>query len=129
MTARVVADAVFVLHGVFVVFVIAGGALVLWRPRIAALHLPAAAWGAWVELTGTICPLTPLENRWRDAAGEAGYKGSFVEHYLVPVLYPDGLTTRTQIAFGVVVVAVNVLVYGLVWWHAQRRRRSVRRSV
>ena len=126
MTARALADAVVVLHALFVVFVLAGGALVVWWPRFAILHLPAAVWGAWVEFTGTFCPLTPLENHWRRIAGEAGYQGSFVEHYLVPALYPDGLTARTQVAFGIVVVAVNASLYGLAWWHAQRKRRSSR---
>ncbi|MEO8674261.1 MAG: DUF2784 domain-containing protein [Casimicrobiaceae bacterium] len=121
MSARVLADGMVALHALFVVFVVAGGALVVWRPRFAFLHLPAAAWGAWVEFTATICPLTPLENEWRHAAGDAGYQGGFVEHYLIPVLYPEGLTSRMQLAFGIAVVAVNVALYGLAWWRVQRR--------
>jgi len=94
MTERVVADALVVLHALFVAFVLLGGVLVVFRPALAFLHLPAAAWAAWVEFTGTICPLTPLENHWRQGAGAAGYEGGFVEHYLIPTLYPAGLTPR-----------------------------------
>ena len=126
MTARIAADAVVALHALFVAFVVAGGVLVLWRRGFAWIHLPAAAWGAWVEFTGTICPLTPLENAWRRAAGEAGYPGGFVEHYVVPVLYPEGLTPRTQIAFGIVVVAINVVLYGLAW---RRKNRAHARDL
>ena len=122
MTERALADAVVVLHAFFVVFVLLGGALVLWRPLIAFVHLPAAAWAAWVEFSGTICPLTPLENHWRRGAGAAGYDGGFVEHYLIPALYPDGLTSRMQIVFGLVVVVVNAMVYGFAWWRARRDR-------
>lgn len=122
MSARLLADGVVVLHALFVVFVVAGGALVVWRPRFAFVHLPAAVWGALVEFTGTICPLTPLENQWRRAAGDAGYRGGFVEHYVIPVLYPDGLTPRMQVAFGIVVIAINVALYGLAWRRARNRR-------
>ena len=127
MTARVLADALVVLHALFVVFVFLGGALVLRWPRVAILHLPAAAWGAWVELTGTICPLTPLENHWRRAAGEAGYQGSFVEHYVIPALYPNALTPRMQVVLGIFVVAINAVFYGLACWRAQRGRSPARR--
>ena len=126
MIDRVLADAVVAAHALFVVFVLLGGALVLRWPRIAILHLPAAAWGAWVEFTGTICPLTPLENHWRRAAGEAGYQGGFVEHYVVPALYPEGLTPRTQVAFGIVVVALNAAVYALALCRARRKRAAAR---
>jgi len=122
MTERVLADVVVVAHALFVVFALVGGALVLWRPAIAILHIPAAAWGAWVEFTGTICPLTPLENHWRRAAGAAGYEGGFVEHYVVPVLYPDGLTEGLQTLFGLVVVVVNVSIYGFAWWRWRHNR-------
>jgi hypothetical protein len=124
MTERVLADVVVVLHALFVMFALLGGALVLWRPFIAIIHLPAAAWAAWVEFTGTICPLTPLENRWRTGAGAAGYDGGFIEHYLIPALYPEGLTSRMQIAFGLVVVVVNASLYGFAWWRAHRDRKA-----
>jgi hypothetical protein len=124
MTERVLADVVVVLHSLFVMFALLGGALVLWRPIIAIIHLPAAAWAAWVEFTGTICPLTPLENRWRTGAGAAGYDGGFVEHYLIPALYPEGLTSQMQIVFGLVVVVVNASLYGFAWWRAHRDRKA-----
>jgi hypothetical protein len=126
MIYRALADALVVAHALFVLFVVAGGALVVWRPRVAAVHLPAAAWGAWIELTHGICPLTPLENAWRRAAGDAGYEGGFIAHYLVPVLYPEGLTPSTQVAFGAFVVAVNLLFYGLAWRRARRARPGAR---
>lgn len=121
MSARALADSLVLLHALFVVFAVAGGALALWRPWVALVHLPAAAWAAWVELSASICPLTPLENRWRRAAGEAGYEGGFVEHYVVPALYPDGLTPRMQLALGIAVIAINALFYGLAWRRARRR--------
>ena len=124
MTERALADVVVVLHSLFVIFALLGGALVLWRPFIAIVHLPAAAWAAWVEFTGTICPLTPLENYWRAGAGAAGYNGGFVEHYLIPALYPDGLTPAMQIVFGLVVVVVNASLYGFAWWRAHRDRKA-----
>ncbi len=111
MHNAVAADAVLVLHGLFIVFVVAGGVLV-WRwPRLAWLHLPAVAWGAWVAWAGWICPLTPLENELRRAAGQAGYGGGFVEHYLLGLIYPEGLTRDVQIGIGVAVVLINLAVY------------------
>jgi hypothetical protein len=120
MTARLLADLLLTLHLAFIAFAVGGGLLV-WRHRgWAALHLPAAAWAAWTEFTGTICPLTPWEQALRLQAGEAGYAGGFVEHYLVPLIYPGALTPRLQVALGVLVVAVNALVYARGW----RRRRG-----
>lgn len=116
------ADALVVLHLGFVTWVVLGGLAVLRWPRLVWLHLPAVAWGAWIELTAGICPLTPLENHWRALAGQAGYAGSFVEHYLVPVLYPLGLTPAIQAWLGGGVVALNLLVYAAV------ARRWCRRS-
>ncbi len=115
MSDRLLADAVVVLHLLFIVFVLAGGALVLWRRGVAWLHLPAAVWAAYVEFSGAICPLTPLENVLRRRAGSAGYEGGFVEHYVIPVIYPPGLTPAVQYAIGAIVVAVNVAIYVLAW--------------
>jgi Protein of Unknown function (DUF2784) len=109
---RILADITVGLHLLFVVFVIAGGLLVLRWPRLAWVHIPAAVWGALIEFAGWVCPLTPLEQTLRNAAGEAGYRGGFIEHYLLPVLYPGGLTRGIQIGLGVTVVLLNVLVYG-----------------
>ena len=99
----------------------AGGLLVLRWPRVAWLHLPCAVWGEIVEWMGWICPLTPLENRLRRAAGETGYRGGFVEEYLVPVIYPDALTRELQLLAGAFVLALNLAVYGLVWRRLGRR--------
>jgi hypothetical protein len=122
MSSRLAADALVVVHLAFIVFVLGGGLLVLWRGAFAIVHLPAVAWGAWTEFTGTICPLTPLENTLRRAAGEAGYTGGFIEHYMIPLIYPDGLTPRTQIALGIFVVGINAAVYVLVLRRSRRRR-------
>ncbi len=115
------ADMLVLLHLLFVAFVMAGGFLLLRWPRLAWLHLPAAAWGAAIEFTGGICPLTPLENRLRALGGESAYSGGFVEHYLLPILYPEHLTLSVQHSLGVVVVAVNLVAYTLAY-RAWRRR-------
>lgn len=113
MFYRFAADAVLLLHLAFIVFVIAGGLLAFRYRFIAWLHLPAAAWGAYVELAGRLCPLTTLENLYRSRAGQSGYTESFVEHYLVPLIYPSGLTRGTQYAAAAIVIVVNLLIYGL----------------
>lgn len=117
------AEAVVAVHFAFVVFVVLGGLLVLWRRWVMWLHLPAAAWGAMIELGGWICPLTPLEHWLRRRGGEAGYEGGFIEHYILPVLYPRGLTRGVQLALAIVVIVVNIAAYWLV-----RRRLRARRS-
>jgi len=123
MGARLAADALVLAHLAFIVFVVLGGLLVAWRARIAWLHLPAAAWGAWIEASGAICPLTPWENRLRRLAGESGYPGGFVEHYLIPVVYPAGLTPALQARLALAVVAVNLIVYAAVIAIRLRGRR------
>lgn len=121
MLLRLAADAVVLLHLAFILFVMLGGLLV-WRwPRLCWLHLPAVAWGIVVEAFQLICPLTPWENQLRHAAGDAGYPGSFVEHYILPVIYPQGLTPQIQLGLAALVIVVNVAVYaGLLW---RRRKR------
>jgi hypothetical protein len=121
MPFRLLADAVVLLHFVFLLFVILGGLFVLWRPRLAWLHVPCAVWGALIELAGWICPLTPLENWLRTRGGDSGYGGGFIEHYVTPVLYPEGLTRELQILLGVGVVALNGAVYLAVWRRRQHR--------
>ena len=115
MLDRLLADTVVVLHLAFIVFVAAGGLLVVWRPAFAALHLPALAWGLYTEWTGTICPLTPLENVLRRAAGEAGYAGGFIEHYVVNAIYPPGLTAAIQSGIALGLVALNAAAYTWAW--------------
>ncbi len=115
------ASAVVAFHFAFIAFVICGGALVLRDMRWAWIHLPAAAWVVWLELTGTICPLTPLENTLRRLAGDRGYGGGFIDHYLTPIIYPTGLTPQIQTALGLAVLALNAAVYV---WALRRRARS-----
>ena len=115
MLYRIVADLVVILHLAFVVFVLVGGALVLWWRRAVWLHLPAVAWGAAIEFGGWICPLTPLENWLRLQGGESRYSSDFIEHYVLPLLYPAGLTREVQVALGAIVLAVNLAIYGWVW--------------
>jgi hypothetical protein len=119
---RVLADAVVVFHLAFIAFVLAGGVLVItWRRRVAWLHLPAAVWGAYAELTSTTCPLTPLENALRRRAGQSGYTGGFVENYLIPIVYPAGLTPNVQVVIGAIVVVVNVAIYAIAWQRSRHR--------
>ncbi len=121
MGYRLAADALVALHLGFVLFVVLGGFLT-WRwPRLALVHAPAAVWGTMIEFAGWICPLTPLENALRRQAGQAGYEGGFIEHYVIPVLYPPGLTPATQIALGVLVVALNVVAYGGYFYRRRKR--------
>ncbi len=116
------ADLVIGVHFLFIVFAVAGGALALrWR-WIPWLHLPALAWGATVEFTGWVCPLTPLENALRRAAGASTYTQGFVEHYLMPLIYPAGLTREWQWVLGGLLLVINAAVYALVW--RRRRRRA-----
>ena len=119
-SAPALATAVVLLHMAFVAFVIAGGALALRWPRVAWVHVPAALWGACIALGGWICPLTPFENWLRVQGGRAPYTTGFLEHYLLPILYPVAMTRDLQIATGVFVVALN----GLVYWRVLRRRRG-----
>ena len=124
MPYGLMADALLLLHGGFVLFVVAGGLLVLRWPWLAWLHLPAALWGAVIEFAGFVCPLTPLENAWRRAAGDTGYEGGFIEHYVTAALYPTGLTRTVQVALGLLVLTVN----GWVYWRVLTRRVDSRRS-
>lgn len=126
MLQRVLADLVLIVHLAFILFVALGGALALWRAKAALVHLPALAWGVAITFGGWICPLTPLEVSLRRAAGEAGYSGGFIEHYLLPVIYPGGLTRPLQAALGVALLALNLAVYALVWrrWRASAAGRA-----
>ena len=119
MIASLAALTVFV-HLLFVVFACVGGMLAVRWPRIAWFHLPAAAWAVFIELSGGICPLTPLELALRRRAGLPEYSGDFVANYIFPVLYPEGLTYEAQVVAGTFVAVVNVIAYTWVIW---RRRR------
>ena len=120
MLYQLLADIVVVLHLAFVGFVVLGGLLALrWR-RAAWVHLPAAVWGAWVEFAGRVCPLTPLENWLRRQGGRPGYSASFVEHYVIPILYPAALTRELQWVLGGAVITVNTAVYAVILLRARR---------
>jgi len=124
MLNRVLADAVLVLHVGFVVFVIFGALLALrWR-WAAVVHLPAVAWGVWIELVGGVCPLTPLENRLREAGGGTGYDESFIEHVLTPLLYAGWMTEAVRIGLGVALLMLNVVLYAWLWRRSARSPTS-----
>lgn len=121
MLYRLGADAVLVIHLLFIVFVLFGGLLVLrWR-WVMVLHVPAMIWGAAVEFFHLYCPLTPLENALRALAGGEGYEGGFIEHYLIALIYPAGLTPQIQLWLGAIVLASNLAAYG---WLISRLRRK-----
>ena len=114
MLYRVLADVVVVLHFIFIVYAVLGGLLVIKWEWTAVLHIPAFLWGVLIEAFGWICPLTPLENELRAAAGLAGYSSSFIDHYLMPIVYPGNLTRPIQWLLAGLLLLVNVVVYGIV---------------
>ncbi len=116
------ADLTVVIHLAFVLFVIFGGSLGFIWPKAVWLHLPALVWGGTVELGGFVCPLTPLENYFREQADIEGYSGGFIQHYIVPVIYPEGLTREIQFGLGAALITFNLIVYWLLW------RRSLTRA-
>lgn len=123
MHYHLLANLTVLIHGLFIVFVISGG-LLAWRwPKLVWMHLPALAWGLWIEISHSICPLTPLEKQFRQLAGEAGYDSGFIEHYLLPIIYPAGLTHDTQYLLAAILAAINLLAYGVLI-----KRRSTRHS-
>jgi len=121
MLYRILVDIIVVVHLVFVVFAVLGGFLVLRWKRCAWIHLPAVMWAAMIEFFGWVCPLTPLENWLRERSGMMGYQSGFLEHYILPILYPTALTRRLQISLGLIVLAVNVAIYG---WVRHRSMKS-----
>lgn len=121
MSYRLMADIVVVIHFAFTIFVLLGGILTIWWRKVIWLHIPAVVWGALIEFAGWICPLTPLENRLRAKGGQAGYPGGFVEEYVLPVIYPAGLTRETQIILGIFVITVNLVIYWKVFFKYRTR--------
>ncbi len=123
MGYRLLADLTLLLHLGFILFVAAGALLVLRWPRLALVHLPAAAWGIYTALTGTLCPLTPLEVHFRRLGGQAGYEGGFIQHYVQHLIYPPGITGGQLALLGGAALVVNIAVYVVVWrrWQAGRR--------
>ena len=120
MITRFLADVVILVHLAFILFVAAGGLLVFRWPKLAWVHVPAAVWGALIELAGWICPLTPLENRLRASVGDAAYAGGFIDRYIMPIVYPTGLTRGMQLTLGAAVIAVNLMVYGSLVFRRKR---------
>ncbi|MPQ83410.1 DUF2784 domain-containing protein [Pseudomonas sp. MAFF 730085] len=111
MLYRLAADSLVLFHLSFILFVLFGGLLALkWRP-VLWLHLPAVAWGIAVEMLHLPCPLTRWENLFRHLAGQDGYGGGFIEHYILALIYPAGLTPNIQLMLGTVVVVINIAVY------------------
>jgi hypothetical protein len=111
---RVAADLLVLLHLAFILFVVAGGLAVFKWPWMALLHIPAAAWGAMIEYKGWICPLTPWENNLRKLAGGEGYTEGFIEHYILQIIYPPGLTRDMQTTLGTVVILINLSIYAVI---------------
>ena len=121
MLYRVAADLLLLIHLAFIIFVIAGGfAVFRWRWMV-WLHIPAAAWATLIEFWGWICPLTPWENSLRKLAGQEGYTGGFIEHYILPLVYPPGLTREIQIVLGITVITINLLIYGALLYRLSRK--------
>lgn len=128
MYYRIAADLVLVTHFAFIILVVAGALLAFRYPWFAWIHIPAASWGAFVELTGRICPLTTLENFLRTRAGQEGYANSFVEQYIFPVVYPAGLTRNVQLSLAGLVVAVNVIIYAAILLRRWKARQHDARN-
>lgn len=123
MVTRWAADGVLILHFAFIVFACLGGWLAWFWPRLIWAQLPAAGWAIWIELSGRICPLTYLENDLRLQAGQAGYSSSFIEHHLLGVIYPQGLTREIQMMLAAAVLVLNMLAWALLLWRWLRRNR------
>lgn len=121
MPFSILADMVVIAHFLFVLFVIFGGFLAIYKQGWAWLHIPAATWGALVEFTGWICPLTPLENWLRVRGGETAYTSDFIEHYIIYFLYPSFLTRNLQVFLGFIVVVINICIYG---WMIRRKKKG-----
>jgi hypothetical protein len=128
MFYRIAADLVLLTHFAFIILVVAGGLAVFRYPWFAWVHVPVASWGAFVELTGRICPLTTLENLLRIHAGQEGYASSFVEQYIFPVIYPAGLTRQVQFVLAGLVVAVNAIIYVMILLRRRAARQNENRT-
>jgi len=108
---RIAADGVVVIHLVFILFVILGGLMLFRWPWMIWIHVPTAVWGGLVELFGAPCPLTPLENHLRQVGHTEAYSGGFIDHYVMPIVYPPGLTRQTQVVLGVLILVINFAIY------------------
>jgi hypothetical protein len=122
MFYRFLADLLILVHLVFILFALLGGLTLLWRRWMVWIHLPCAVWACLIEFIGWVCPLTPLENMFRLISGEAGYQGGFIEHYLLPLIYPGGVTATIQFMLGLIALVVNVAVYSFVISRLMKKR-------
>jgi hypothetical protein len=129
MPYALLADLTLLLHATFILFVVFGGLLVFWRHLLAWFHIPCALWGMLIEFQGWICPLTYLENDLRTAAGRSGYDSGFIDHYLVPLVYPSGLTPELQLQLGLAVLLINVIIYTLVWRRMRTKSKRISHRV
>jgi hypothetical protein len=131
MPYGILADIVVWVHLTFVIFAVLGAVLILWRRWMIWLHIPAFLWAIWIEFSSGICPLTPLENWLRVKAGQGAYEGEFVAAYLMPILYPAGLTRKIQIILAMMLIGINVAIYGFVafkgsWKSTKKNMRSIK---
>ena len=126
MTYALLADAVVAFHFCFILFAMFGALAVVWRWRLRWLHLPVLAWAVGIMVLHGICPLTPLENRLRELAGQQGYEGGFINHYLLPLIYPPGMTPGIQLGGAALLAAANAFFYVWAWRRAKRAERGFR---
>jgi hypothetical protein len=122
----ILADAIVVLHLLFILFVVSGGFLALKWPKLVYLHIPAVVWGVYIEFSGGICPLTPWENWLRLQSDQLGYQGGFIEHYIIPIIYPAGLTRDVQMVLGLAALLINVVAYSLLVMQWRKRSNKKR---
>lgn len=125
MLYKLLAEAVIILHFAFIMFAILGGLLILWRNWVIYIHLPAVVWGAVVEIKGWVCPLTPLENQLMRLSGDSGYANGFIDHYLLPIIYPAGITHQIQVILGILVILINTGIYAFVYWRKSRPNHPI----
>ncbi|MGF1759360.1 DUF2784 domain-containing protein [Photobacterium sagamiensis] len=126
MIYRILADLVVIVHLLFIIFALLGGLLAIVRSYLVFVHLPAVIWVFVISFKGWICPLTPLENQLRNAAGSEGYTGGFIEHYIIPIIYPSALNFNLQIVFGLVAVVINIGIYSFVYYKLMTRQGRIR---
>jgi hypothetical protein len=129
MIYRFLADLLLIVHLLFILFVLFGGFLILWKKWIIPIHLVCASWGVAIELFRWVCPLTPLENDMRMLSGQAGYEGGFIEHYLMPIVYPGQLTPDIQFILGSLVMLTNIFIYYFVVQRIRKRKRRERPEI
>jgi hypothetical protein len=122
MIIRILTDIIVLIHLLFIIFVVFGGFLAFYKKWFVWIHIPAAVWGILIEFFGWICPLTPLENKFRISEGLQGYGGGFIDHYLIPIIYPDNLTRNIQILLGAGVLIINITLYYFLIMHHRKNR-------